>query len=102
MVDEAEVLLGQRGAVGLITLNKPKAMNALSLSMVRTMEPQLDAWAGDDAPSSFAASGTARFAPAAISAIFTTIAAAITATPITPPNMRKTSPSSTIPNPTSR
>jgi enoyl-CoA hydratase len=49
MTEEPEVLLDVRGRVGLITLNKPKALNALSLAMVHAMHPQLDAWAADDA-----------------------------------------------------
>lgn len=48
MNDEAEVLLEERGRVGLITLNKPKALNALSLAMIQAMEPRLHAWAADD------------------------------------------------------
>lgn len=47
MNDEPEVLLEQRGRIGLITLNKPKALNALSLTMVHAMQPQLEAWATD-------------------------------------------------------
>ncbi|MBS27956.1 MAG: enoyl-CoA hydratase [Alphaproteobacteria bacterium] len=47
MTDEPEVLLDRRGRIGLITLNKPMALNALSLTMVRAMQPQLEAWAAD-------------------------------------------------------
>ncbi|MEP4378632.1 MAG: enoyl-CoA hydratase/isomerase family protein [Alphaproteobacteria bacterium] len=48
MNDEPDVLLEQRGRIGLITLNKPKALNALSLSMIHTIAPGLEAWAVDD------------------------------------------------------
>ncbi len=48
MNDEPEVLLEQRGRIGLITLNKPRALNALSLTMIHAIEPQLQAWAKDD------------------------------------------------------
>lgn len=48
MNDEPEVLLEQRGRIGLITLNKPKALNALSLAMIHAIEPQLQSWATDD------------------------------------------------------
>ena len=48
MNDEPEVLLEKRGRIGLITLNKPKALNALSLAMIHGIEPQLKAWAVDD------------------------------------------------------
>lgn len=48
MNDEPEVLLELRGRIGLITLNKPKALNALSLAMIHAIEPQLKSWATDD------------------------------------------------------
>ncbi|RKH33833.1 enoyl-CoA hydratase/isomerase family protein [Corallococcus praedator] len=44
-----DVLLETRGAVGLVTLNRPKALNALSLEMCRALHPRLDAWAADPA-----------------------------------------------------
>ncbi|MCC5697007.1 hypothetical protein LH612_28015 [Klebsiella pneumoniae] len=34
---EPEVLLSERGALGRITLNRPKALNSLTLGMVRAM-----------------------------------------------------------------
>ena len=37
MVDNTEVIFDRRGCLGLITLNKPKALNALSLSMVKNI-----------------------------------------------------------------
>ena len=43
-----EILFERRGAVGLITLNRPKALNALTHDMCLSMKVQLDAWAGDD------------------------------------------------------
>ena len=46
---EPEVLFARRGAVGVITLNRPKALNALNLAMIREMLPRLRAWAEDDA-----------------------------------------------------
>ncbi len=49
MPDTSEVILEVRGRLGVITLNKPKALNALSLAMVEAIEPQLHAWAADDA-----------------------------------------------------
>ncbi|MGE0253857.1 MAG: enoyl-CoA hydratase/isomerase family protein [Alphaproteobacteria bacterium] len=49
MTDESDVLLERRGRVGLVTLNKPRALNALSLSMIGTMEPVLREWARNDA-----------------------------------------------------
>jgi len=49
MPDTSEVILEERGSLGLVTLNKPQALNALSLAMIEAMEPQLHAWAADDA-----------------------------------------------------
>ena len=46
--DADEVLFETRGRLGLITLNRPKALNALTLGMVRAMTRQLTAWAADD------------------------------------------------------
>jgi len=45
---EAEVLFERRGAIGLITLNRPKALNALTHNMCVAMKKQLDDWARDD------------------------------------------------------
>ncbi|MFS8038353.1 enoyl-CoA hydratase/isomerase family protein [Xanthobacter sp. AM11] len=46
---EPEVLLEEKGEAGLITLNRPKALNALNLPMVREILPRLRAWARDPA-----------------------------------------------------
>ncbi|WP_282609126.1 enoyl-CoA hydratase/isomerase family protein [Pelagibius sp. Alg239-R121] len=43
-----EVLFKRRGAVGFITLNRPKSLNALTLEMIRAIDPQLDAWGSDN------------------------------------------------------
>ncbi|HEY8567321.1 MAG TPA: enoyl-CoA hydratase/isomerase family protein [Beijerinckiaceae bacterium] len=42
-----EILSERRGAAGLIALNRPQALNALTLGMVRTMRRLLDEWAAD-------------------------------------------------------
>jgi enoyl-CoA hydratase len=42
-----EVICEKRGEAGLITLNRPRALNALTLTMVREMHRALDAWAND-------------------------------------------------------
>ena len=47
MNDEAEILFEKRGRAGLITLNRPKALNALNANMVALMHPQLIEWASD-------------------------------------------------------
>jgi enoyl-CoA hydratase len=44
---EAEILFERRGALGLITLNRPKALNALTHDMCVRMKAQLDGWAKD-------------------------------------------------------
>src|SRR3546814_9546643 len=41
------VLFDVRGGVGFITLNRPKALNALTLPMIRAIGPQLAAWQDD-------------------------------------------------------
>ena len=42
-----DVEFSQNGASGVITLNRPDALNALTLSMVREMTPVLNDWARD-------------------------------------------------------
>jgi enoyl-CoA hydratase len=44
---EAEVLLERVGYAGVITLNRPKQLNALSHTMVKTIYPQMLAWRDD-------------------------------------------------------
>jgi enoyl-CoA hydratase len=48
-VSDAEILFERRGAAGLITLNRPKALNAVSHGMVLALRAQLDRWADDPA-----------------------------------------------------
>ncbi|XP_024053525.2 3-hydroxyisobutyryl-CoA hydrolase, mitochondrial isoform X2 [Terrapene carolina triunguis] len=43
----AEVLLEKRGCAGVITMNRPKALNALNLPMIRQIYPQLKTWEKD-------------------------------------------------------
>jgi enoyl-CoA hydratase len=45
---DAEVLFEQRGHLGVITLNRPRAVNALNAGMVAAMLHRLTAWADDD------------------------------------------------------
>ena len=42
-----EILFERRGAAGLITLNRPAALNALTHGMVLAMREKLEAWATD-------------------------------------------------------
>lgn len=43
-----DVLIYKDGALGRITLNRPKALNALNLDMIRGITFALDTWAHDD------------------------------------------------------
>lgn len=42
-----DILFARRGALGIITLNRPKALNTLSLAMYREMDPKLLEWGRD-------------------------------------------------------
>ena len=56
----SEVLTEVRGTTGLITLNRPKALNALSLGMVRQLATALLAWRDDPAVNAVAIRGQGR------------------------------------------
>lgn len=43
----AEVLLEKKGCAGVITLNRPKALNALNLPMIQKIYPQIKTWEQD-------------------------------------------------------
>ncbi|TYR31953.1 enoyl-CoA hydratase/isomerase family protein [Mesorhizobium microcysteis] len=47
MSTEPEIIFEKRGRAGIVTLNRPKALNALNANMVALMHPQLAAWADD-------------------------------------------------------
>jgi len=44
-----DIMIERRGALGLVTLNRPKALNALTLPMIEALAPALDIWAADPA-----------------------------------------------------
>ncbi|XP_016001988.1 3-hydroxyisobutyryl-CoA hydrolase, mitochondrial isoform X2 [Rousettus aegyptiacus] len=46
-MDAAEVLLERKGCAGVITLNRPKVLNALSFDMIRRIYLQLKKWEQD-------------------------------------------------------
>lgn len=48
-MSEADILFERRGRLGVVTLNRPRALNALTLPMIRAYDPQLQAWAADSA-----------------------------------------------------
>ena len=57
-------VLGEvRGAVGCITLNRPQALNALDLGMVRALSAFLHAWQADDAVRAVAIRGSNKTGP---------------------------------------
>ncbi len=55
---QGDVLFERRGSAGLITLNRPKALNALSLPMVQALLQTLTAWRDDPAVHVVAIRGT--------------------------------------------
>jgi enoyl-CoA hydratase len=44
-----EILRERRGGLAVVTLNRPKALNTLTLGMYRTLDPELVAWGRDPA-----------------------------------------------------
>ena len=47
MTQDQDIICEIRGAAGVVVLNRPKALNALSLGMVRELARALDAWEND-------------------------------------------------------
>ncbi len=47
MNDNSEILFEINGNIGLITLNRPKALNALTLNMIRLMDVKMRQWDDD-------------------------------------------------------
>ena len=58
---KSDVIVERRGNAGLLTLNRPKALNALSLQMVRDLTSALLAWRDDPAVLVVAIRGTNKF-----------------------------------------
>jgi enoyl-CoA hydratase/carnithine racemase len=59
----SDILVEIRAGVGLITLNRPKALNALTLSMIRELTSTLLAWRDDPAVQAVAIRGQGKEAP---------------------------------------
>lgn len=57
---DAQILAEQRGRLGLITLNRAPALNALSLEMIRELTRLLRAWEDDDRIDAVLVHGAAR------------------------------------------
>lgn len=47
MSEEKEILLGRTGGLATLTINRPQALNALTLANYRRIAPALAAWAAD-------------------------------------------------------
>lgn len=58
--DEAQILAEQRGRLGVITLNRAPALNALSLGMIRELTRLLREWENDDGIDAVLVHGAAR------------------------------------------
>ena len=48
-MSDNDILFERRGAAGIVTLNRPKALNAVTHGMALALRAQLDRWANDDA-----------------------------------------------------
>lgn len=59
----SDVIAHTEGRIGCITLNRPKALNALSLGMVRTITQALVAWQDDPQVLAVAVRGTGKEGP---------------------------------------
>lgn len=57
---ESHVIAEKRGALGLLTLNRPQALNALTHGMVTALASALGGWATDDAIKTVAIRGEGR------------------------------------------
>ncbi|WP_119165821.1 enoyl-CoA hydratase/isomerase family protein [Algihabitans albus] len=57
MSQESEIEFETRGPLAVVTLNRPEALNALTLGMIRALQPKLEAWAADDAVKAVAIKG---------------------------------------------
>jgi 1,4-dihydroxy-2-naphthoyl-CoA synthase len=87
------VIATRQGRVGHILLNRPKALNALDLAMIRAMQAALDGWRDDPSVQAVVVEGAPaarRSAPAATSA-----PSAPWRWPATPPRSKRSSPRNT-------
>lgn len=46
---DENILFERRGGIGIVTLNRPEKLNAMTLDMYRAIAPQLEAWRRDPA-----------------------------------------------------
>src|ERR1700689_1699162 len=59
-MDYQNIIVKTEGAVGVITLNRPKALNALNSELLGELIGQLEAWDGDDAVRAIVLTGSER------------------------------------------
>lgn len=59
-VTDPHITAEKRGALGLLTLNRPEALNALSHGMIRAIHDRLSAWTADDQVRAVAIRGAGR------------------------------------------
>jgi len=57
MAESDDILFEVRGRLGLVTLNRPQALNAFTLDMYRRLDPVLRAWETDPAIGAVAIQG---------------------------------------------
>lgn len=103
--DNPHVLVCTEGRAGFLTLNRPKAINALTHAMVRRVDEALTAWEDDPAIETVVIQGAGErgCAPAATSGRSTTTPAPAAAPPSTSgaTSTGSTPASPAIPSPTS-
>ncbi len=58
--NSSDILFECRGDVGEVTLNRPEALNAVTLEMLRSLDDRLIAWASDNAIGAVVISGEGR------------------------------------------
>src|SRR5262245_28373050 len=51
MAHDADILFDRRGTAGVVTLNRPQALNAVTHAMVRALTEKLAEWSVDSAVS---------------------------------------------------
>ena len=55
---EVDIIFARQGTIGLAVLNRPKALNALTLDQVHALHTRLDAWAADPSVKAVVIEGT--------------------------------------------
>lgn len=58
MAGDPNILFEQQGSIGMVTLDRPKALNALTLEMIETLHAKLEEWREDAAVQAVIIQGT--------------------------------------------